>query len=801
MKLLTINSRGFDSAKEKLIFDSFFDVCFIQEVQISDPVFFQSLSRRWSGHLFWSPAIGRQGGVITLLSDNFNCNVLSWRRDSSGRVITLLLDFNGVKCNLINIYAPTNLTDRKTFFENIHHFFLPDDFTILGGDFNCYERDLDKFGGNVSLAQYLTDFRSSLHFIDAWRKLHPRSRDVSWFNSNFSVGSRLDKFFVSRNLRNNIISSSIFPCCLSDHDFVNLHVRFDNIIHRGPGLWKFNSSLLQDSAFCDLVKSRIVDLSSVADLFSDIKDWWEFFRSSLPAEIIAFSKDKRRRSSRERVLITNRLIVLKQRLASGEDNLSFEISLLESDLKTLTLNDLEGCKIRSRVRWLEEGEKPTRFFLHLERERIDRNSVSSILNSNGDEVFARAEIERAHVDFYTTLFSEEPINHECKQRCLASILNVLSCEQQDSCEGFLTLDELSFSVRSLNLGKLPGSDGFSTEFYLFFWDLLAPLLLRVANSCYRGGELVNSMKGSVTRLIYKKRGDIKDLKNWRPISLLNVDYKIVSKAITVRLSKVLEHVVGPAQTCSVPGRSILANTFLLQDTLDYIERTNEPAILLSLDQEKAFDRVDRSFLLELLPSLGFGPSFCRWVTTLYSGANMRIILNDWLTPQIPLERGVRQGDPLSPLLYVLCVEILANLIRTCPQIEGFLLPGSSGCQAKVRLYADDTTTILKDFRSLTRLFDCVSIYERGTGAKLNKSKTEAMWLGAWKSHTDEPLGLTWVHKMKILGIVFGSIPTLAGLAGTLDSPGDSSFFLCKYFVGRRLSSLRPCWFFLRDNCA
>ena len=118
MKLLTINSRGFDSAKEKLSFDQSFDVCFIQEVQFSDPVIFHSLSRRWSGRLFLSPAIGRQGGVITLLSDNFNCNVLSWCRDSSGRILTLLLDFNGVKCNLINIYGPTNLTDRKTFFEN-----------------------------------------------------------------------------------------------------------------------------------------------------------------------------------------------------------------------------------------------------------------------------------------------------------------------------------------------------------------------------------------------------------------------------------------------------------------------------------------------------------------------------------------------------------------------------------------------------------------------------------------------------------------------------------------------------------
>ena len=107
------------------------------------------------------------------------------------------------------------------------------------------------------------------------------------------------------------------------------------------------------------------------------------------------------------------------------------------------------------------------------------SALTAILNSNGDEVFAHADIERAHVDFYTRLFSEEPIDHECKQLCLASILNFLSSEQRDSCEGFLTLNELSFSVKSLNLGKSPGSDGFSTEFYLFFWDLLAPLLLRV----------------------------------------------------------------------------------------------------------------------------------------------------------------------------------------------------------------------------------------------------------------------------------------------------------------------------------
>ena len=102
---------------------------------------------------------------------------------------------------------------------------------------------------------------------------------------------------------------------------------------------------------------------------------------------------------------------------------------------------------------------------------------------------------------------------------------------------------------------------------------------------------------------------------------------------------------------------------------------------------------------------------------------------------------MRQGDPLSPLLYVLCVEVLATLIPSSPGIEGFLLPGARGLQARVRLYAGDTTAILRNLRSLTNLFDCVSVYENGSGAKLNRSKTEAMWLGAWRSRSDEPLEL------------------------------------------------------------
>ena len=160
------------------------------------------------------------------------------------------------------------------------------------------------------------------------------------------------------------------------------------------------------------------------------------------------------------------------------------------------------------------------------------------------------------------------------------------------------------------------------------------------------------MKASVTPLVHK-RDDKRDLRNWRPLSLLNVDNKIYSKAVSLHLAKVLGSIVDPDQTCSIPGRSVFSNLTLLRDTLAFIERSNEAGILLFLDQEKAFDRVDRSFLLSSLELFGFGPWFRTYIAPVYRGAYMQV--NDFLSDPIPLQRGVQQGDALSPLLYVLCV--------------------------------------------------------------------------------------------------------------------------------------------------
>ena len=171
----------------------------------------------------------------------------------------------------------------------------------------------------------------------------------------------------------------------------------------------------------------------------------------------------------------------------------------------------------------------------------------------------------------------------------------------------------------------------------------------------------------------------------------------------MRSSKVLETITDPDQTCSVPNRTINSNLILLRDTLDYIDRTNESGILVSLDQKKAFDRVNRSFLMSLLQHFGFGPSFCIWIYTLYKGSNMQTLVNDFLSNKIELQRGVSQGDSLSPMLYVLCVEVLACNVRASTNIEGFLLPGAFDSSFKIGLYANDTTSFLKNEHFPTKL--------------------------------------------------------------------------------------------------
>ena len=210
--------------------------------------------------------------------------------------------------------------------------------------------------------------------------------------------------------------------------------------------------------------------------------------------------------------------------------------------------------------------------------------------------------------------------------------------------------------------KSPGSDGLPAEFYNFFWDEICDTLLEVINFCFNRGLLTESMRLAIISLLYKK-GDIELLKNWRPISLLNVDYKIGSKAFASRLQLILPSILNSDQTCSVPGRSRFENLMLARDSIDYCQEKKLPLALSKIDQEKAFDRVNWDFLLKVLERMNFGPNFMCFIKTMYTDVSCQISNKGYLSRKVTLKRGVRQGCPLSPLLYCIVAETLGNLIH------------------------------------------------------------------------------------------------------------------------------------------
>lgn len=172
------------------------DFCFVQETLISREDSIKSLSSLWRGPSFWSPAIGCQGGVAILGSGNFEGEIKTLKKDSNGRVLSVQISYEQVNFNLVNVYAPTYFTDRNSFFQSVHQYFIPHSRLIFGGDLNCYDNSRDKFGGNITISTELSNFKSCFNLTDAWCSKHPRVSQCTWFNSDLSIGSRLHSFLV-----------------------------------------------------------------------------------------------------------------------------------------------------------------------------------------------------------------------------------------------------------------------------------------------------------------------------------------------------------------------------------------------------------------------------------------------------------------------------------------------------------------------------------------------------------------------------------------------------------------------------
>ena len=300
--------------------------------------------------------------------------------------------------------------------------------------------------------------------------------------------------------------------------------------------------------------------------------------------------------------------------------------MAKEKLKDLAMKDMEATKIRAKVRFFEKGQRSTRYSYSLEKRRKAEHSMKVLTKDNMDTVSDQGQLISETYKFYKSLYSAEPDDKPARVAFLNFNAPKLSESERVFCEAPITLEELTKALTSMENNKSPGFDGLSPNFYKHFWPLLGDKLVIVYNYAFQSGCLSVSQRRGVISLVFKK-GDRSLLKNWRPITLLATDYKILTKALANRLHCVLPSVIHSDQTASVRGRTINDNTRLLHDVVSYANDCNIPLALISVDQLKAFDRVSNEFLFETLVTFGFGPNFIRWIRVIYNSVSSSVKTN------------------------------------------------------------------------------------------------------------------------------------------------------------------------------
>ena len=303
-----------------------------------------------------------------------------------------------------------------------------------------------------------------------------------------------------------------------------------------------------------------------------------------------------------------------------------------------------------------------------------------------------------------------------------------------------------------------GTDGLSAELYQHYADQMAEMYALIFEACYEARDLPPTTREALICLLFKK-GDARLPKNWRPISLLNTDYKILAKLLAARLSKLLPYLLSRDQNGFVAGRQLEDAVMMCQMVIDYLAINHESAYLVMLDQEKAFDRVDPTYLLDILKAYKIPEYLINWVSIIYSLVPTKLCINGQVTESILLRSGVRQGCPLSPLLFVLSIEPLANLIREHPEYKGISLPNNE--IIKVAMFADDTCFYAKDEKSIQIIKEMTDIYANGSGGKANLDKTEILPVGEIGGKVyDETIAdikvLDPSNPVRLLGIMIGN---------------------------------------------
>ena len=742
-------------------------------------------------------------GTMILIPKDVPCTVTDSFSTNDGNRITIISKLYGKNISVTGVYGPNE--DHPHFFEQLFNDVYNHncDFNVFSGDFNTAPDKQDYFNyasiPHPNARKAILDSLTNYNCSDAYRFLHKDKPAFTWkAEGGRPQKSRLDLCLISNNLSPYLMSSSIKNKFLSDHDIIVNSFDFHKIVP-GRGFWRFDNTLLKNENFVSIIKTKIATclakyvsignytnfleqapLNEV-DIFLKLAPellhgynyqispniMLEMLINDVRNESIGFMVSQRKSENHRKNLISRKIEYLRsiQDIRSLTGTEEAELSDLTDDYELILEHQAQQIMQRDKILGKLEGEKPSKFFCSLEKDRSSEKFIPKLnVNRNGIRVAItdQREIEEEIESFYRNLYTNK--DGDLSDESIESFLGVnnmseiddfkkLSTIDNNGLEGEITITEMENILNNSKSDSAPGQTGLTFEFYKKFWDFLGFFLVNAANYSKNIGKLPDFLSRGTISLLPKGEKDREELGNWRPLTLLSVEYKLISGCIAKRMSRVMPKIINHDQVGFVSNRFIGEAIRLVYDVMDYAKKKDFTGMLLLVDFTKAFDSVSHSFIVNCLTTFGFSVNFIGWIKLFIYNFFANTIHAGNISNRFLLGRGTEQGDPISSLLFILCVEILALKIdKEMPGLD------VGGCRVKKSMYADDLTIFLSySDDELRKAIKILRDFYRLSGLEINLSKTQVVVFGKIPNGNlvlCNDLNLTWHPVFKLLGIIF-----------------------------------------------
>ena len=400
---------------------------------------------------------------------------------------------------------------------------------------------------------------------------------------------------------------------------------------------------------------------------------------------------------------------------------------LQEELWAAALSHESLMRQKVRVRWTKEGGCNSRYFHFLMNSRRSNNAVKGVL-IDGSWVDHPLRVKEEVRRFFSNRFSEP-------EQCRPVLNGVRFCgigqHQNDMLVGVFNEEEIRAAVWDYGSEKSPGLDGLNFKFVKQFWEVLKSDISRFLAEFHANGIFPRGNNASFIALIPKLK-DPRNLNEYRPISLIGCVYKIVAKLLTNRLKKVMSDIIDERQSTFISGRHLLHSVLIANEAVKEANRRPKPFLVFKVDYERAYDSVSWAFRSYMMKRLGFCPKWICWIEGCLKSASVSVLVNGSPTNEFIPHRGLRQGEPLAPLLFNIVAEGLTDLMREALDKSLFnsFLVRKKHTPVNILQYADDTIFFgeatmqnVKTIKSILRSFKLVS------GLKLNFAKSSFGTIG------------------------------------------------------------------------